>query len=629
MSETRRVVAVQLAVRARRGRAQPRAHRGHRRAGRARAHPGHDLPARGVDDAEPRAPRDARLRAPGRRRAAGVYRRLAREYGCIVGAGALTIRGRDTRNTYYVCEPDGAVHLHDKDQPSMWENAYYGPGRDDGRDADSRRPDRVRERLRVGALPDRRRACAAGCGCSPAGCASRRSRRGPSPGPTSGTASTRRCSSSRASRRAGWRACSACPPCIPRTSGTSSWRPRCCPACRGRRSCVGETQITDAAGAILERLAYEDGEGYVAADVRWGEPEPLDPVPPRFWMTTLPLSVQLIWHVANAHGRSKYLAMKALHRHPWQHDPAYGQRPAGSTSAGEPAAAARQPLAAAPVDPRTGHRARLASPPMPRPWTVMGVVNVTPDSFSDGGLWLDPAAAIAHGAELHAQGAAILDIGGESTRPGAAPVAEPTSAHASSPSSRGCAAAPGARISIDTSKLAVARAALDAGATYVNDVTALRHDPGWRRSSPRRLRLLPDAHAGRAADDAGRPALRRRRERGRGVPRAAARSPSPRASRRSASSSIPGSASARRSITTSRCCGASTRSPRSASRSSSACRASASWARSPGASRRPTVSPATSRRTCSPTSAARRSSASTTSRRRDALARRCWYVAPR
>ena len=58
--------------------------------------------------------------------------------------------------------------------------------------------------------------------------------------------------------------------------------------------------------------------------MRWGEPQPLDPVPERFWMTTLPVSVQAIWHVANAHGRAKYLAMKAMHRHPWQDDPAYG-----------------------------------------------------------------------------------------------------------------------------------------------------------------------------------------------------------------------------------------------------------------------------------------------------------------
>jgi dihydropteroate synthase len=116
---------------------------------------------------------------------------------------------------------------------------------------------------------------------------------------------------------------------------------------------------------------------------------------------------------------------------------------------------------------------------MSRPWTVMGVVNVTPDSFSDGGRWLEAGAAIAHGAALHAEGAAILDIGGESTRPGAEPVDAATERHRVVPVIEGLrAAAPDALLSVDTSKLAVARAALDAGAGYVNDVTAFRHDPG-------------------------------------------------------------------------------------------------------------------------------------------------------
>ena len=109
----------------------------------------------------------------------------------------------------------------------------------------------------------------------------------------------------------------------------------------------------------------------------------------------------------------------------------------------------------------------------------MGVVNVTPDSFSDGGLWLDAQAAIAHGAAMHEQGAAILDIGGESTRPGAESVSEQEERRRVVPVIEGLrSAAPRAQISVDTSKLAVARAALDAGATYVNDVTAFRHDPG-------------------------------------------------------------------------------------------------------------------------------------------------------
>jgi dihydropteroate synthase len=107
---------------------------------------------------------------------------------------------------------------------------------------------------------------------------------------------------------------------------------------------------------------------------------------------------------------------------------------------------------------------------------VMGVVNVTPDSFSDGGLFLDPDRAIAHGVELTNEGADILDIGGESTRPGAAPVDADEELRRVLPVIEGLAGgAP--QISIDTSKAAVASSALEAGATLVNDVTALRGDP--------------------------------------------------------------------------------------------------------------------------------------------------------
>jgi len=106
----------------------------------------------------------------------------------------------------------------------------------------------------------------------------------------------------------------------------------------------------------------------------------------------------------------------------------------------------------------------------------MGVVNVTPDSFSDGGLHFDPGAAVARGRELAAQGAAILDVGGESTRPGADHVPAEEELRRVVGVIEGLGET-GARLSIDTSKLAVAEAALDAGATYVNDVTAFRGEP--------------------------------------------------------------------------------------------------------------------------------------------------------
>ena len=106
---------------------------------------------------------------------------------------------------------------------------------------------------------------------------------------------------------------------------------------------------------------------------------------------------------------------------------------------------------------------------------LMGVVNVTPDSFSDGGLYLDPQRAIEHGRELEAAGARILDVGGESTRPGAEPVEAGEELARVVPVVEGLARV-GGEISVDTSKASVATAAIDAGAGIVNDVTALRGD---------------------------------------------------------------------------------------------------------------------------------------------------------
>jgi len=108
---------------------------------------------------------------------------------------------------------------------------------------------------------------------------------------------------------------------------------------------------------------------------------------------------------------------------------------------------------------------------------IMGIVNVTPDSFSDGGTFLDPTAAIEHGLRLVGEGADILDVGGESTRPGAEPVSEQEEVRRVVPVVRELAARSGVPVSIDTSKAAVAQAALAAGATIVNDISALRLDP--------------------------------------------------------------------------------------------------------------------------------------------------------
>jgi dihydropteroate synthase len=109
---------------------------------------------------------------------------------------------------------------------------------------------------------------------------------------------------------------------------------------------------------------------------------------------------------------------------------------------------------------------------------LMGVINVTPDSFSDGGETLDAARAVERGLLMEREGADLLDIGGESTRPGAEPVAAEQELQRVLPVVEGLARSTRAQISVDTTKAVVARACLDAGATLINDVSAGRDDPG-------------------------------------------------------------------------------------------------------------------------------------------------------
>ena len=121
-------------------------------------------------------------------------------------------------------------------------------------------------------------------------------------------------------------------------------------------------------------------------------------------------------------------------------------------------------------------RHRLAGLALDRP-RLMGIVNVTPDSFSDGGQHFDAAAAVAHGLQLAAEGCDILDVGGESTRPGATPVPEAEEIRRIVPVLAGLRAKTDVRLSIDTRKAAVMREAVSAGADLINDVSALMHDP--------------------------------------------------------------------------------------------------------------------------------------------------------
>jgi len=108
---------------------------------------------------------------------------------------------------------------------------------------------------------------------------------------------------------------------------------------------------------------------------------------------------------------------------------------------------------------------------------VMGILNVTPDSFFDGGRFIDPQVAVAHAVQMVEEGADLLDIGAESTRPGSNPIDEAEERRRLIPVVAAVAKVVAIPISVDTSKAAVAQAAIDAGAVIVNDVTALRGDP--------------------------------------------------------------------------------------------------------------------------------------------------------
>jgi len=131
------------------------------------------------------------------------------------------------------------------------------------------------------------------------------------------------------------------------------------------------------------------------------------------------------------------------------------------------------------VSPRADHwRLRTRTLLLPRRPLLMGILNVTPDSFSDGGRFFEPSAAIEHGLRLAAEGADLLDVGGQSTRPSSHPVDAAEELRRVMPVLTALCAQLAIPVSVDTSKAAVAREAIAAGAEVLNDVTALTGDPG-------------------------------------------------------------------------------------------------------------------------------------------------------
>jgi predicted amidohydrolase len=254
-----------------------------------------------------------------------LLRRLARELGCVVGGGYLSVRGRDARHTYVLAEPDGTTYLHDKDEPSVWEYCYYTRGLDDGvfstplgivgcsmgfetaRSRTARRMRDARVRLILGgdcwpAFPK---------WAFPKGWL-RRDQEYYRLWAKETTGSLARAVGAPAATA--WHV------------GEVRARTPMMPGVPWNTMMTGETQIVERDGQVLQRLSYEDGEGFIAADVTLAEPQPLDPIPSGFWLRPQTFTIHAVWHYMKLHGRVKYRVDKARHKFPWQDLP-YGDLP--------------------------------------------------------------------------------------------------------------------------------------------------------------------------------------------------------------------------------------------------------------------------------------------------------------
>lgn len=246
---------------------------------------------------------------------------LARELDCVLAGGFLARRGKHAYGTFVLAEPDGSVHLHDKDIPTAWEQNFYVGGDDDGV-------------VRCGSL-----------------------------NATVGLMSGWEWARSRTSARV--RAGGAqlviggmCWPSMPLNWGGplrwwaqrehAIWRRQACelpgqvarltgvpvahashvgpvtgetplgPGIPWRTQMLGESQVCDRDGTVLARLSLEDGEAHTAADVELGTPVPLDPIPSRYWIPRMTLTTHIAWHAMNTHGALSYRARHARRGFPWQ-----------------------------------------------------------------------------------------------------------------------------------------------------------------------------------------------------------------------------------------------------------------------------------------------------------------------
>ncbi|MGQ0466322.1 MAG: carbon-nitrogen hydrolase family protein [Sporichthyaceae bacterium] len=245
-----------------------------------------------------------------------LLQKLARELDVVVGGGFQARRGADTYGTYLLVEPNGAAHLHDKDMPSLWENAYYRGGDDDG----------------ISTLPFGTVGMANGFEWDRS--ATARRARGKVVAMLGGSCwwsfpdwlpvrrwfardhqyniAVAREMPARMARAVG------APVAISQHVGDYRSASPLMPKVPYDTLAVGESQIVERDGRILARMSYADGEGHVAADVAIAPPEPLDPIPAGFWMAPQTFAVHAVWHLYNRAGQAEYQINKRLGRHRWQ-----------------------------------------------------------------------------------------------------------------------------------------------------------------------------------------------------------------------------------------------------------------------------------------------------------------------
>lgn len=245
-----------------------------------------------------------------------LLRRLARENGCWIGGGFHAARGSHARSTYVLTEPDGASHVHDKDQPELWEACIAAGSYDDGFASTPHGPiglvcglEWLRARTAVRLAGQVRLLVGGACWWSYPDWRLTRRWYGREHGRAIALA---REAPARLARIVG------APAAVAHHVGALSSRTPLAPGLPYRTSMAGESQIVDRDGRVLARMSAGDGEGWIAADVRLAEPQILDTVPPGFWLTTLPASLHAAWLLQGLHGRIHYARRRRAGAFPWQ-----------------------------------------------------------------------------------------------------------------------------------------------------------------------------------------------------------------------------------------------------------------------------------------------------------------------